>query len=143
MTKIKTLDGIRQAKQEYSNLYNNKIAEIGVFFAFDEKQFNENKTPKNAKDNEFISLGAGGYIWKGNLQKLQEYNAHGHQKEKQDFLKRINKKAFILYELLNHEAFYTYELDDTLDTLKDYYTDITEDEISKVFRKHARKYADF
>lgn len=143
MAKIKTLEGIRQAKQEYSNLYNNKIAEIGVFFAFDEKQFDENKTPKTAKDNEFISLGAGGYIWKDNLQKLQDYNTRGHQKEKQDFLNKIDKDTFILYELLNHEAYYTYELDETLDTMRNYYPNITEEAIAKVFKKHANKYADF
>lgn len=142
MAKIKTLEGIRQAKQEYSNLYNNKIAEIGVFWAFDKKQFDENKTPKNAEDNEFISLRAGGYIWKDNLKKLQDYDERGHQKEKQDFLNKIDKDTFILYELLNHEAYYTYELDDTLDALQWYYPNITKDEVAKVFRKHAEQYAD-
>ena len=150
MEKIKTIDGIKQAKQEYSNEYNRHITDCGVFWAFDRKQFNENRTHKRKDLNEiskmydnYLAIGGGGYIHKKDKEKLDNFLTNIAPKLKQDFLSRVDKNAFILYELLNHEAFYTYELDETLDTMRNYYPDITEETITKVFKKHANKYADF
>ena len=150
MKKINTIDGIRQAKAEYSNEYNKGIEESGVFWAFGKDQFNENRTHKRKEIddnsqmyNNYLSIGAGGYIHKADKPKLDNFLTNIAPKLKQQFLSKIDKNTFILYELLNHEAYYTYELDDTLDTMKNYYADITEDYIAKIFRQHARQYADF
>lgn len=150
MQKIKTIDGIRKAKQEYSDKYNDYINKCGVFWAFGNKQFEENRTHKRKtlKDDSqmfknYLSIGAGGYIHKKDKQKLDEFLTNIAPKLKKDFLEQVDKGTFVLYELLNHEAYYTYDIEDTIDTMKGYYKDITEEYIQKIFRKHANKYASF
>lgn len=46
----------------------------------------------------------------------------------------IPMEKYILYELHNHEAFYTGEMDDVLELAKSYYPDCTLDDVYKVYR---------
>ena len=106
----------REAKQ--TQLFN----ECGLFWAFSNQQFTENKTPLK-EGEKYVSIGGGGYLPKGNLDKFLD-----GMKEQDKWYKaevKANKgarRASIVYELANHEAYYTGTIDDTMDALGKEYT---------------------
>jgi len=88
----------------------------GVFFAFSEEQFKEQKKD----DVVYVSLGAGGYAPKSSA--LQFVNAMaalrttGIARDKAE----NSKQAIIVREINNFEAFYTGETTDVLQALDGY-----------------------
>jgi len=105
------------------------MEECGVFFAFSNEQFQEGKTPLSEGD-KYLSIGAGGYmhksklsVWKSGIPEIENWF-------KSEIESNKARRAYIIYELANHEAWYTYELDDTLAALG---SDYTEEEVREVF----------
>ncbi|HAV1497624.1 DUF7659 family protein [Vibrio parahaemolyticus] len=90
--------------------------ELGAFFAFSNKQFDEAKK----KGIEYVSLGMGMIIPKNNAKKLVE-RLEQIQKEgiKQDIAEN-GKEAIIRRELFNHECFYTGDICDCVEKLEEY-----------------------
>ena len=131
-TQLKT----HAAKLLYEKKYNEELNKTGVFWAFSNNQFQESKIPQNGNDNEFLSIGMGGYIHKSNKDKLDKFTKEIVPILKREFIQNTNRKDHILYELLNHESFYSYEIEDVYDTLQFYYNDITEEEILEEFNKY-------
>lgn len=131
---MKTLHEIQKDREDNISKL---LTETGVFFAFSNEQFNENKTPK--KDNEkYVSVGMGGYMPKSNA----EAYLSGMKSIMDTFKREINetkqREKYILYELNNHEAFYTHDIESTMDAL---IGDYTTEEVSAVFKKYkAKKY---
>lgn len=100
----------------------------GIFWAFSNDQFDENKTHKDAPDNEYISIGAGGYIHKSNIDKYKYFINDIAPKLKADFVSKINIDDLISYELINHECYYTGDYSEVVDIVHSYY-DMPIDEI--------------
>ncbi len=99
----------------------------GVFFAFSDKQYND----KAVDGVEYVSGGAGMVVPKEHATAVNtELNAaiDTHQAWK---LETMGMNKIILDELHNHEAFYTYEIDDTVDALDGY--GFTAADVQKVF----------
>ena len=109
----------------------------GTFFAFSDKQFEEQKV----KGIKYVSLGSGMITPSKNANKVIETLSKIHQKAVKQDLKENGKYQVILRELLNHEAFYTGEIEDTIHALEGYKS-ITEDDISQIFSKNWGKYSD-
>ena len=116
---MKTINDIkteREAKQ--TQLFK----ECGLFFAFSNQQFAESKTP--LKDGEkYISIGMGGYLPKGNLDTF--LNGMKALKKWYSAEVKANKgarRANIVYELANHESYYTGDISNALDSLGKEYT---------------------
>lgn len=115
-----------QRQQKQSEIFQ----KYGVFFAFSDQQFEENKTPLEEGD-KYARLFGGGFCPKSKvdamLKDLQDLSAW--------FQDQINtaglRDAHILYELNNHEAFYTGEIEDTMDALGKAYT---MEEVLKVYK---------
>lgn len=105
------------------------ITDCSMFFAFSNEQFHKNKTPLQ-EGEKYVSLGAGAYMPKGKvdtyLNGIKAINKWYKAAVKDNKLRKEN----IIYELNNHEAFYTYELEDTLAALG---SDYTEQEVRQVF----------
>lgn len=57
----------------YNKKYDEELNKTGLFWAFDRKQFDENKTNKDAPDSEYATIGDGGYIHKSNLEKFNHF----------------------------------------------------------------------
>lgn len=128
-----TLEKIKQIEE-------NKVSELikncSMFFAFSDEQFTKNKTPLQPGE-KYVSAGAGAYLPKGQVD-----NYLNGMKAIRDWRKSIIKdnklrKENILYELNNHEAFYTGEIEDTLDALGDNYT---AKEVWEVYHQNRKKY---
>ena len=58
-------------KKQEQEQYNQLFRDCGVFWAFSNQQFEENKTPLK-EGEKYVSIGAGGYLPKGNVEKLRE-----------------------------------------------------------------------
>ncbi len=115
----------KQQEQKISELFN----ECSVFFAFTDKQFDENKTPI-ADDDKYVRFASGSYVPKSNLKKLHD----GFDTVDKWFNDSINDEKLryelIAYELGNHESYYTGSISDALAALG---TGFTRDEVYKVY----------
>jgi|TARA_Y100000296_G_scaffold38168_1_gene44188 hypothetical protein len=98
------------------NLQTELFGSAGAFFAFGEKQFNEQKQ----ENTRYVSLGAGMICPKPNvdalIEGLESINANGIAAD----IAENGIKAIIHRELANHEAQITYDISDTVDKLADY-----------------------
>ena len=124
---------------DYINDKNSKLfKETGTFFAFSNEQFKE----QMKEGRKYVDMGGGMITEKGNEEKLVKgLNKNYKEGIKQD-LKENGKEKVILRELQNHEAFYTGEIEEAVETLKDY-PGITKEDIMKSYRKNYSKYSDY
>jgi hypothetical protein len=101
--------------------------ETGAFFAFSQQQFDDAKI----EGLIYVSLSAGLIVPKDNAKKLvdglDKINADGLIQD----MTENGKKAIIRRELFNYECFYTGDISDCVDALKQY--SIAEEEIREVF----------
>ena len=129
---MKSLSDIKTEKQ---NKVNALITDSSVFFAFSNEQFAANKTPLK-EGEKYVSIGAGGYMPKGNVEAFTKGMQDIETWYKTEIRSSKKRKENILYELCNHEAFYTGEIEDTLLSLG---SDYTESEVMEVFRANRKK----
>ena len=95
--------------------------EVGLFFAFSDEQFAQNKTAL-AEGDKYVSIGAGGYLPKSKVDEFIKCSKAIKKWEKDEIKKHKLVREQIAYELANHEAYYTGELEDTYDALGGVYT---------------------
>ena len=119
-------------KKEKEKMTDDLLKKCGVFFAFSNEQFNENKTPLK-EGEKYVSIGGGGYMPKSNVDDFRE----GMKAIKQIGKKKVKENNLaeteILYELNNHECFYTGDYSDVVDMFEGTYT---EKQIRDVYNKH-------
>lgn len=124
---MKTISEVKAAQQLKVN---ELMTNCGVFWAFSNEQFLTNKTPL-AEGEKYVSIGAGGYMPKGKVEAfksgMKEIKAWYKSAIKKDGLRR----AYIIYELNNHEAFYTGDIDLAVEVLG---SDYTREEVLEVYR---------
>lgn len=120
---MKYLQDYMEDKQ--SALFN----ETNTIFAFSREQFNESKK----EGITYINMGAGMLTDKRHVKKLLEGLEKIYKDSIQQDIKENGIYAIIKRELANHEAWYTIDITDTKEKLKDY--PITEDQILKIFRE--------
>lgn len=134
------MNSFKECYEEYTNKKDEELTKTGIFYAFSDKQFKDNKQPKDAKDNEFISLGAGAYIHQSNKDKLDNFFNVVVKQLKQELASKVDIEDLILYELNNYECFYTQEPLEILDFIREYYQDKREEELKDlilaVYNKH-------
>lgn len=129
-------------KEYRSKLYHDITNECDVFFAFGEKQLNEELEKRQLSTKDITSIGYGGYMPSKNSdmykQKMIELDDI-----KEKWVKELKKhpallKNAIKYELANYEYCVSYDSDVLLSTAYEY--DIkTEDEI-KLFNNARDEY---
>jgi hypothetical protein len=109
----------------------------GTIFAFSNKQFDEQKV----KGKQYSRIGQGMLTEKGNEIEVINGLDKIYKDSIQQDIKENGKDKVILRELLNHEAFYVGNIEETIHKLEDY--PITEDDISHIFQKNWAKYSDY
>ncbi len=114
--------------------YNNLMDEFKVFWAFNNEQFNEGIAKCELLEGEkVVSIGAGGYIPKKNVQSFID-----GQKSIEKWFKnamKTMKEEHILYELNNHECFYTGSIESAANVLP-----YSKKMVLDVYRKHAANF---
>ena len=133
---------VSEFKEYRSKLYHDITNECNIFFAFGEKQLNEELEKRQLSIKDIISIGCGGYMPIKNSdmykQKMLELNDI-----KEKWVKELKKhpallKNAIKYDLGNYEYCISYDSDVLLSTAYEY--DIkTEDEI-KLFNDARDEY---
>jgi hypothetical protein len=123
---------------DYMNDKQTKLfEEKKCFFAFGKNQFEEGIEKHNLEKREIVSLDHGLYCLKENakfvLDQLEKIYVDCIKLD----LKENGKEKVIYRELSNHECFWTGNIDDCVNKLKDY--SITEDEIIKIYYKYYQK----
>jgi hypothetical protein len=132
--------------QKYQDLQNERqekmtqhFKDSAVFFAFSKVQFEENKGELEPGD-EWFQYNIGTFVPKSKL----EYFDNGFDEIEDWFQKSLLefnlRYHHIVYELANHEAYYTYSIDDTMNALGPEYS---EQEVTEVFKKERLKNLEF
>ena len=103
-----------------------------VFWAFSNEQFTEGKAKiGHVQGEKLVDIGAGGFM----PSKYKETFIQGMKDIALAFKEAMKdeeaRKAHIKYELDNHEAYYTHDIDSTMDALGE---DFTREEVLKVFK---------
>lgn len=129
------MKSLGEIKQEREDKQSQLFKDFGVFFAFSNQQFHEGKTPLDEGD-KYVSMGMGGYLPKSKLDGFLDGMARLNQWYKDEIKNNDLRRQEITYELGNHEAWYTGEIEDTLDALG---PDYTREEVQAVFYEVARK----
>lgn len=120
---------VNQIKDEKEQKVSELIKKCSMFFAFNNDQFNENKTPLQ-EGEKYVSFGAGAYLPKSQVDNFLNGSDNIDKWYKAEIKANKARKANIIYELSNHEAWYTMDIQDTLQALGE---DYTEEEVKKVF----------
>ena len=63
----------KEFQEQYSKKYNEELNKTGLFWAFSNEQFEENKTYKDAPYSEYSLVFNGGYIHKSDMPKLEKF----------------------------------------------------------------------
>ena len=119
---------LKKAKDE---AISKAIKDHKVFFAFSKEQFESSKT-KLEEGEEYIQLHVGGFIPKFQLDSFIKELDRIEKDFKNSILEHDLKERHIIYELQNHESFYTMDPSDAISALKNFYS---EKEILEVFCK--------
>jgi hypothetical protein len=128
---MKLISVLKQERQEKTSLV---ISECQMFFAFSNKQFEEGK-PKLKEGDKYVHLGAGTYMPKSNVDKWIEKSKEIDKWYKSEVKKNKQEEQEILYELRNHEAFYTCDIEETFKSLEGY----TLEQVREVYNKYKNK----
>lgn len=121
-----------QATQKRDDDTDVLFSALGVFWAFSNEQFKDGLVKANLAPNEkLVSIGAGGYIPSKNVDALIQGNKEIKTAFKEAMQDAKTREAHILYEINNHEAYYTGTIEDTLEALGD---DYTAEEVQTVYR---------
>lgn len=129
---------IQALKAEHQNKVNKLLNDCGVFWAFNEQQYEEGKA-KNplAEGDKYVRIEGGGIVAASKVGQL----VNGFKEIKKWFKEQTNNKKVreknIEYELANHEAYYTNDISETLEHLGEGYT---AEEVWSVFNKTKKKH---
>ena len=123
---------IQEIRKEREAKQSKLIEECRVFFAFSNKQFDEGKTPLQ-EGEKYVSMGMGGYIPRNSVQAYIDGMKRIEKEYKQSIKDNKQREALILYELHNHEAFYTGNIEDVKNVLGE---DYTYEEVKNVYNKN-------
>lgn len=130
-------------KQQRQAKYEELFEKIGLFWAFGNDQFNEAMKKHPLEEGQkYCSVGAGGYFAgqhkQAYIEGMDALKAWEKQAKKDMKESQAETEKAILYELNNHEAFYTGEIDEVVDLFKGIYTI---DQIRAVYRANVNKVA--
>lgn len=127
------MTNLHDLKKQKQEKVNSLLNEVQVFWAFSTEQFKEGHDKLTLqKGDKLVSIGAGGFMPKSKVDAfidgMKAINKWFKSAVKDNKVRREN----IIYELGNHEAWYTGELEDTLNALG---SDYTLEEVREVYNK--------
>lgn len=114
----------QEIKKKNADAINAIMEQQKVFWAFSQKQLDEGKAKIGITENsQLTSIGMGGFVPKANadeLFKLIETENARYKKELKEA--KEAKEQAILYELYNHESYYTGDLEPVINLFEGLYS---------------------
>lgn len=108
---------IHEIKKLHQEKINTLLTDCLVFWAFSNEQFTQNKTPLK-EGEKYVSIGAGGYMPQGNVEKLRAGMKELNKWYKAEIkANKGTRRANIVYELANHECYYTGDIEPAVEAL--------------------------
>ena len=107
--------------------------ETNTFFAFSEKQIQEGLAETKLTKKDICHMGMGMYCEKKHSDYLFKSLEDIYKDSIKIDIEENGLPAIIERELANHEAYYTGDIDTTMDSLEDY--PVTTDDVIKIFRQ--------
>ncbi len=126
----------QEIQKEKESKISQLIKDCRMFFAFSAEQFHENKTGLQ-EGEKYLSLGAGAYLPKFQLYNWEKGIKNIENWKKQEVKRGKLNEQEILYELSNHEVFYSWDFNTVNEIFADKYTP---EQIKKVFKKYQKQY---
>lgn len=132
MKNKKTISEIKDEEQiKLSDLFKKS----GIFFAFSTEQFNSQKQ----EGVKYASAGAGMIIPVANINNFnKEFDKLNEETRKQYDL-YCTMDEYILFELYNHEAFYTCNLQSNFEAIRQEYPKCTMEDVGRVYYDNIKK----
>jgi hypothetical protein len=119
---------IPEIKKHYEDYRTDLFESFGVFFAFSNQQLNEGKK----EGVEYVQWMNGGFVPKDKAESFIEALEANIEVQEKTLSSEPHRRDYIAYELSNHEAYYTGDIDNALNVLSN--SGITREEVIKVYR---------
>jgi len=131
----------KQLQAELQAQYNSLFDKVGLFWAFSDEQFEKGKGKNPVSEGyKYVSIGMGGFYPGQNKQQyhdgIDKIRLWEKQANKELKKSREETEKAILYELNNHECFYTCNIDEVVSLFKGVYT---RQQIRAVYKKANNK----
>lgn len=133
---MKTINEIKDDFQAKRSLVFEKH---GVFFAFGPEQIKEGEERTKPK-SKLVGLGYSAFCPQDNVNAYLVEMDLLIQEEIKLLTSPEHRKEYIVYELYNHESFYTGDIQDAYDAVSGLYSDITLDEVYEAYVKEISNY---
>lgn len=126
---------VQNLKKKLEHQMSELFKKHNVFFAFSDKQYEEGAALNPLEEGDkYVLLGSGMVMPES---KVKQFNndfeaitkAHSQAMNATPEIRR----EFIAYELANHEAYYTHEIEDALEAIRATIEDVTEYETWRIF----------
>lgn len=128
---------ISQIKQESQDKQSELFTLLGVFFAFSNQQFGEQK-----KDGvNYTNLGCGMIAPRENVEEIIAGMDAIDKWTGEELRRNVSADKYILDALCNYECFYTGDISDALEDAKNYYPDCTYESVRQVYSKYSNDYS--
>lgn len=121
-----------QLNEEFQEKQSALFKEYGVFFAFSQKQFDEQKQ----EGVKYVSTDFGMILPKDKCDAFMEAHQKLVEENQVRYKAEVDMDEYILYELHNHESFYTGRTDDALRAIWTNYPECTQEDVSRVYRNY-------
>lgn len=126
----------QEIKQEMEKKHSELFRSVGLFWAFNNEQWEEGRKANPIPEGEKYShIGHGGYLPKSNLKKFIDGMEEVKKWEKDQIKAHKQQDAAILYELGNHECWYTGDISPVVEL----FPHVKKDRIWKIYKENARK----
>jgi len=125
---------INEIKKKQEDSLSAIFENLGIFFAFSDEQFEESRKP----DVEYFTPGFGMVIPVQNKDAFKiAYDQHCQETEAL-YREHIPMDDYILYELYNHEAYYTWDVTSAMDAVQVIYSECTREDMWRVFDENKK-----
>lgn len=125
----------QEIKKQKEVDYNKLFDTCGVFWAFSNSQFEDGVKKNPLQEGEkYVSIGGGGYLPKHNYQTLVDGIKAIEKTFKTQIADFKMREKHILYELNNHECFYTGSIEGAIQALGEEYTKEEVEEVRKKYK---------
>ena len=132
------METVNEIKAEKEKKVSELIKECKMFFAFSNEQFETSKTALK-EGEKYVSFGAGAFLPKSGVEIWEKGIKIINTWYKETIKKTKNDDALILYEINNHEAYYTGSLEDVYELFEGVYSP---KRILNVYKKNRKNFID-